>query len=67
MSITTDMAAEWLDAVANQTDGNPDQRNARRAELLGAGTAIVSQLLAEIADLQAQLGEALDREERREP
>lgn len=66
MSISTDMAGEWLAQVATQPDGNPDQRNARRAELIGAGAAIVRQLLAEIADLQDQLDAALDREERRE-
>lgn len=65
MSIATDIANEWLATVAAPHDGNPDQRNARRAELLGAGTFLVRQLLQEITDLQAQLDEALDREERR--
>lgn len=50
MSIATDMATEWLAEVAAEPVGNPDQR---RAERLGAGTAI----LAEIDDLRAQLKE----------
>lgn len=68
MSIATKMATEWLDEVADRSkdDVEPGGYSARRAELLGAGTYLVRQLLNEIADLQAQLDEALAREERRE-
>lgn len=66
MSIATDMANEWLATVASPPQGDHLDRNARRAELLGAGTFLVRQLLQEITDLQAQLDEALAREERRE-
>lgn len=58
MSIATDMATEWLASVAAPGPADPGRRYGRRAELLGAGTHIVGQLLAEIEDLRAQLAEA---------
>lgn len=65
MSIVTDMATEWLTDTADQTT-QLDPHGYRGAELLGAGTYLVRQLLNEIGDLQGQLDEALAREARRE-
>lgn len=56
MSITTDMAGEWLFEVGDTAERSA----ARRAELLGAGTYLVRQLLAEIADLREQVAELRD-------
>ncbi|MEZ5409548.1 MAG: hypothetical protein R2761_16080 [Acidimicrobiales bacterium] len=57
MSIATDMATEWLRQVAAPSPGDHLQRNARRAELLGAGTHLVQQLLAEIDEVKAYVAE----------
>lgn len=59
MSIATDMAGEWLAAVADRSKDitGPGGYVARRAELLGAGTHLVQQLLAEIDDLKAYVAE----------